>query len=219
MGASRRQPAVELKGVRKSFGGRPVLKGFDLAVMPGEFVAVMGGSGSGKSTLLNIIGLLDRADEGSEVRLFGEPAPRINSSRGRALLRSKLAYIFQNAALVDQDTVEANLRTAQRYSGEPRKEWPARRKAALANVGLAGKEKQRVYQLSGGEQQRLAIACMRLHPSELVLADEPTGSLDAANRDVVMSLLEDMHRQGKALVVVTHDRAVAERADRIVTLG
>lgn len=218
MGASSQQPVVEIKGLRKSFGDKAVLKGFDLVVMPGEFVAAMGGSGSGKSTLLNIIGLLDRADEDSAVRLFGEPAPRIGSARGRALLRTKLAYIFQNAALVDQDTVEANLKTAQRYSEEPKKAWAANRKVALADVGLEGKEKQKVFQLSGGEQQRLAIACMRLHPSELVLADEPTGSLDAGNRDVVMALLEGMHRQGKALVVVTHDRAVAERADRIVML-
>lgn len=218
MDGTQKQAIVELKYLNKSFKDKQVLKDFDLTVMPGEFVAIMGSSGSGKSTLLNIIGLLDEADPGSTVLLFGQPAPRIGSAQARGLLRSKLAYIFQNASLVDQDSVEANLKLAQRYSSEPKKRWADQRKAVLSTVGLEGVEKQKIYQLSGGEQQRLAVACMQMHPSELILADEPTGSLDAANRDTLMSLLHDLNKQGKTLIVVTHDQRVAERADRIILL-
>ena len=209
---------IRLKGVSKSYGKRRVLDKFDLTVGAGEFVAVMGSSGSGKSTLLNIIGLLDSADSGSIVELFGEPSPKPGSRKARQLLRYKMAYVFQHAALVDYETVEANMRLAQGYSEEPRKRRAEQRKAALRAVGLDGSEKQKVYQLSGGEQQRLAIACMQMHPSELVLADEPTGSLEECSREMIMSLLGALHDQGRALVVVAHDRAVAERADRIVRL-
>lgn len=219
MNDAEKRYAVEIENLNKSFNEKYVLKGFTLHVKQGEFVAVMGGSGSGKSTLLNIIGLLEAADDGSVVRLFGEMAPRIKTSEARILLRTKLAYIFQNAALVEQDSVEANLKLAQYYSSVPKNKRVEQREDALAAVGLNGKEKQKVYQLSGGEQQRLAIACMQLHPSELVLADEPTGSLDITNRDAVMELLCGLHKQGKTLVVVTHDESVAERADRIVRLS
>lgn len=210
--------AVELKNLNKSFNGNHVLSDLNLTVMPGEFVAIVGKSGSGKSTLLNIIGLLDEADPGSTVRLFGERAPRIESAAARQLLRTKLAYIFQNAALVDQDTVEANLKLAQRYSELPKDKRSSSRKEVLARVGLEGKEKQKVFQLSGGEQQRLALACIQMHPSELILADEPTGSLDPENRDVVMSTLKRLNNRDKTVVVVTHDENVADMADRIIEL-
>jgi putative ABC transport system ATP-binding protein len=189
-----------------------------MSVLPGEFVVIMGRSGAGKSTLLNIIGLLDKADGGSSITLFGSPAPSIGSTRARALLRNKLGYIFQNASLIDQDSVEANLRLAQRYTSTPKARRAEERRAALFLVGLEGREKQKVYQLSGGEQQRLSVACLLMHPSELVLADEPTGSLDAENRDAVMALLHNLREQGRTVIVVTHDEAVAAGADRVVVL-
>lgn len=212
------QPVVELCGVGRTFAGKKVLHGLTLAVMPGEFVAIMGRSGSGKSTLLNIVGLLDEADEG-KVSLFGKPSPRIGSAEARNLLRGKLAYIFQNAALVDQDSVEKNLLIAQRYSSLPKGQRATERKNTLKSVGLEGAERKKAFQLSGGEQQRLALACMQMHPSELVLADEPTGSLDPINRDVVMSALRSFNEQGKTVIVVTHDRTVADMADRIIRLN
>lgn len=209
---------VQIRNLSKSFDGRKIIQGFNLDVMQGEFLAIVGESGSGKSTLLNIIGLLDTADPGSVVREFGRPVPRQNSREARLLLRSKIAYIFQNAALVDQDTVEENLILAQHYSELPKKKHAAHRKAALAQVGLTGMEKQKVFQLSGGEQQRLAIACMQMRPSELILADEPTGSLDPSNRDAVMSLLVSLSKTRKTLIVVTHDPEVANMADRVIEI-
>lgn len=209
---------VEVNNLRKSFKGKRVLDGIDLTVAFGEFVAIVGRSGSGKSTLLNIIGLLDEADAGSIVRLFGKPAPRLYSVEARDLLRTRLAYIFQNAALIDQDTVEENLKIAQRYSDKPRGYASALRKIALKNVGLEGMEKQKVFQLSGGEQQRLALACVQMHPSEVILADEPTGSLDPENRDIVMDIIDTFKEQGRSIIMVTHDRHVADRADKVVRL-
>lgn len=209
---------LEIKNLSKSYGEKKIIEDVNIEVMQGEFLAIVGESGSGKSTLLNIVGLLDSADSGSVVRVFGRPAPRPGSRDARLLLRNKLAYIFQNAALVDQDSVEDNLILAQHYSRLPKKKRAVHRKSVLAQVGLGGREKQRVFQLSGGEQQRLAIACMQMHASELILADEPTGSLDPVNRDAVMSLLVGLSQKEKTLIVVTHDPLVASMADRVIEI-
>lgn len=215
---STNQPIVMLNKVSKSFGSKKVIDSFSMTIYRGEFVAITGRSGSEKSTLLNLIGLLDKADQGT-ITLFGKPSPTIGSSGARNLLRNKLGYLFQNAALIDQDTVEANLKTAQKYSQISKSQQANERKSALKLVGLADMEKQKVYELSGGEQQRLAVACLLMHPSELILADEPTGSLDPDNRDVVLVLLQSLRKQGKTILVVTHDSAVASMADRIVSLN
>lgn len=209
---------VSARGIGKSFGDRRVLDGLDLDVARGEVVAITGRSGSGKSTLLNIVGLLDPDGFEGELRLLGEPAPRPGSKGARMLLRSKIAYLFQDPALVEEATVEANLKIAQRYSNVSRDKRPEARSRALAEVGLAGAEKQKVYRLSGGERQRLALACLRVRPCELVLADEPTGSLDAGNRDEVLDFFEKLAGEGKGFLVVTHDPAVAARATKVVEL-
>jgi putative ABC transport system ATP-binding protein len=213
------EAVVSLAAVSKSFGERQVLHMLDLTVARGEFVAITGKSGSGKSTLLNIIGLLDRADRGT-VELFGKPSPKIGSRAARELLRDKIGYLFQNAALIDQDTVEDNLKLAQRYAETPSSGSgrALRRREALQAVGLDGFERQKVYELSGGEQLRLAVACLLLKPGDLVLADEPTGSLDAENRDEVIRLLLSLRELGKTVIVVTHDPVVAASADRTVSL-
>jgi len=211
------EPLVKMESVSKSYKTHKVLDAVSMTVLRGEIVAITGRSGSGKSTILNLIGLIDKADDGS-IHLFGEPSPKIRSSRARTYLRKKIGYLFQNAALIDQDSVEANLKLAQRYSEAPKSSHHQEREAALLSVGLAGKEKQKVYELSGGEQQRLALACLMVQPSELILADEPTGSLDHSNRDDVLRLLLHFRDQGKTIVVVTHDPIVAQIADRIVSL-
>lgn len=210
-------PVVEVASVSKSFRRHQVLNKVNLTVSQGEFVAVTGPSGSGKSTLLNLIGLLDTPDQGC-VSLFGRPAPGINTSQARLILRHKLGYLFQNAALIDQDSVETNLRTAQKYSPTPTSHRAHQRQKALTTVGLGGLEQQKVYELSGGEQQRLALACLLTRDTELVLADEPTGSLDPHNRDTVLTLLQDLNHQGKTIIIVTHDPDVASAATRRISL-
>ncbi|WP_282191334.1 ATP-binding cassette domain-containing protein [Adlercreutzia caecimuris] len=209
---------VDVRNLCKSFGNRKVLDGFSMQVYQGEFVAITGRSGSGKSTLLNIVGLLDAGDVDGSLDLFGAPAPRPGSRGARKLLRRKLAYMFQEPALVEEETAEYNLKIAQYYSDVPRGKRCGEREYALAEVGLEGAKAQRVYSLSGGERQRLALACMRMHPSDLVLADEPTGSLDPANRDAVLEFLRRLSVEGKTVLVVTHDPVVAGCATRVVEL-
>jgi putative ABC transport system ATP-binding protein len=212
------EAAIELSGVGKAFGSRRVIANLDVTVHAGELVAITGPSGAGKSTVLNLIGLLERPDAGT-IRLFGRPAPSMSSARGRRLLRTRLGYLFQNYALIDSDTAAANLAVAQTFSGAVSGGKKAARLAALARVGLEGMADRRVYELSGGEQQRLAIARLLLKPCDLILADEPTGSLDADNRDRVLALLSELRDAGKTVVIVTHDPAVAQRCDRVVMLG
>lgn len=208
---------IELDGIRRSFRGHEVLRGVSLRVDDGEMVAITGPSGAGKSTVLNILGLLEKADSGT-YRYAGEPAPRVGSGAAMRMLRTKLGYLFQNYALIDSDTVEANLRVATRYSATRGRRADAMREA-LHRVGLDGRERERAYSLSGGEQQRLALARLLLKPNEVVLADEPTGSLDPANRDIVLGLLRGMVQSGTAVVIVTHDATVAAACDRVVQLS
>ncbi|MGW4400047.1 ABC transporter ATP-binding protein [Amycolatopsis nivea] len=207
----------ELRGIRKQYALHPVLDGFALSVQPGEFTALTGASGAGKSTVLNLLGLLESPD-GGEVRLFGERAPRPRSRAANLLRRNRLGYLFQNFALIDSETVEHNLEIALTYAqrGTPK---PDRIKEALAQVGLRRSEHRKIHSLSGGEQQRVAVARLLLKPCDLVLADEPTGSLDAKNRDRVLDLLQQLNEAGKTIIVATHDEAVAERCSRVVDLS
>jgi putative ABC transport system ATP-binding protein len=207
----------ELVGVSKSYGGHTVLSGIDLAVMKGQMVAITGKSGSGKSTLLNIIGLLESADHG-DLRLFGEPSPRVRSAKATRMLRFRLGYLFQNFALIDGESVDNNLRIAQAYTKRSRSGRQEERESALQAVGLSNSGGQKVYQLSGGEQQRVAIARLMLKPCDLVLADEPTGSLDATNADSVLAMLRELNAGGKTMIIVTHDDRVAAECDRVIDL-
>jgi putative ABC transport system ATP-binding protein len=208
----------ELIGVGKSYAGHAVVSGIDLAVMPGEMVAITGKSGSGKSTLLNVIGLLETADQG-EAQLFGEPSPRVGSAKATRMLRFKLGYLFQNFALIDGESVDYNLRIAQAYTKGLRSGRQEARRSALRAVGLSNSaDGQKVYQLSGGEQQRVAIARLMLKPCDLVLADEPTGSLDTTNADLVLAMLRALNAGGKTMIIVTHDDRVAAVCDRVVAL-
>jgi putative ABC transport system ATP-binding protein len=210
-------PVCELVSVGKSYGGHAVISDIDLAVMQGEMVAITGKSGSGKSTLLNIIGLLETADHGG-LRLFGEPSPRVRSAKATRMLRFRLGYLFQNFALIDGESVDNNLRIAQAYTKRTRSGRQEARESALRAVGLSNSGGRKVYQLSGGEQQRVAIARLMLKPCDLVLADEPTGSLDASNADSVLEMLRELNAGGKTMIIVTHDDRVAGECDRVIDL-
>ncbi len=202
---------IQLKDINKSFGDKTVLNKLNLHIETGEFLVISGPSGCGKSTLLNIIGLLDTADEG-EYLLFSENAPRPFSSKAEKLLAQKIGYLFQNFALVDHKTVAYNLSIA--LVGVKREEREARISEVLTQVGLEGFESKKVYQCSGGEQQRIALARILLKKCELILCDEPTGSLDLQNKNAVIEILQELNHSGKTVVVVTHDSDVVEVASR-----
>lgn len=206
----------DLRDITRSFTGRPVLDHLSLRIGEGETVALTGESGSGKSTLLNILGLLDEQDSG-ELIMFGRPAPRPRSRAARAYLRTRLGYLFQNFALIDGATVSQNLELALTYvrSAVPHRTAIAH---ALAEVGLAGSEDRRISSLSGGEAQRVAIARLLLKPCTVVLADEPTGALDARNRDTVLGLLHRLNDAGTTLVIATHDPVVSGACTRTIAL-
>jgi putative ABC transport system ATP-binding protein len=211
-------PICELRDVGKSYRGRPVVAALTLAIRAGDMVAITGPSGSGKSTILNLMGLLEVPDSGT-LELFGAPAPRVKSRSAGKLLRERIGYLFQNYALIDSETVDYNLQIAQQYVRESPGQKRERRTRVLERVGLSGAGHRRVYELSGGEQQRVAIARLLLKPCDLVLADEPTGSLDAGNRDDVLRMLAEMNASGKTVVIVTHDPAVASMCDRVIDLA
>ena len=211
------KPAFELVHVSKRFEDHSVLDDVSLRINQGDMVALTGPSGSGKSTLLNILGLLQAPDEG-QLRIMGETAPRPRSRAANEYLRHVIGYLFQNYALIDDDTVRANLAPALAY--RPAQDRNRRRATelmthALREVGLGtARINQPVFTLSGGEQQRVAVARLLLKPCSIVLADEPTGSLDAANRDGIIDLLHELNMSGKTVIVATHDPVLVAACQR-----
>ena len=208
---------VEINNLTKKYEKKTILKDISLTVEEGEFVCIHGKSGCGKSTLLNIIGLIEKYDSGS-VKLFGNDINRTSIFARQKLIRYKIGYLFQNYALVDDSSVMNNLLMGMKYIKESDKIKKSKISETLKLVGLDGYEKKMIYKLSGGEQQRVAIARVMLKPSELILADEPTGSLDPENRDIVMDLLKKLNNEGKTILLVSHDVNVVKSADRVVEL-
>lgn len=208
---------VKLERVSKSYGRNKVLENISLDIKKGEMVAIVGNSGKGKSTLLNIIGLIEDFDSGL-LTIDSEVSIRINSLKATKLLREKISYLFQNFALIDNETVEDNLILALKYVKLSKGDKKDKIKEALKNVDLSGYEKRKIYELSGGEQQRVAIARIMLKPCEIILADEPTGSLDEENRNIIFKLLKKINDSGKTLIIVTHDKYIAKECDRIINL-
>lgn len=212
------EPICELINVTKQYGDHVVLDEISLTVNKGEMVAITGPSGSGKTTLLNIIGMLENQDRGT-VKLFGENRPRVHSRKAQRILRNRLSYLFQNFALIENATVDENLDIPLIYSKKTRKEKQESKMAALQKVGLDISFKQKVHELSGGEQQRVAIARILLKPCELILADEPTGSLDNDNRNEIMEILKYLNQENKTIIIVTHDPYVSEACHRRIHLS
>lgn len=211
------EPICQLEGVKKQYGTHVVLEQFQLSIFPNEMVAITGKSGSGKSTILNIIGLLEKVDSGT-VSLFGKKISHIHSRQANRLLRNQIAYLFQNFALVENETISYNLDIPLTYVKKSKKEKELQKQAALQKVGLSLSMRQKIHELSGGEQQRIALARLFLKPCSFVLADEPTGSLDEENRDIVVELLKELQKMGKTVVIVTHDMAVAKQCQREIKI-
>ena len=208
---------LRLNRVSKSYSGVPALVEVSLDVEPGEFVALVGRSGCGKSTLLNLAGAMDFPTSG-EVSLDGV----ITSSLGEAALtrlrREKVGFVFQSFHLLPYRTSIENVMLAQVYADEPRRRRHAAAMAALAQVGLDHRAHALPTALSGGERQRVAIARALVNRPSLLMCDEPTGNLDTATTDELSDLLESLHRAGATLVVITHNPAVASRAQRQIAI-
>ena len=219
------KPVIELRDLHKKFplpggGTLEVLGSINLSVMPGEVVAIMGRSGSGKSTLLHILGLLERPTAGAYV-LDGRDTTHLTDAEAAALRGATIGFIFQQFHLLERRTALENVAEPLLYAdGRAYTQRKARAAELLARVGLADRTQAMPSSLSGGEQQRVAIARALVRQPRLILADEPTGALDAKTGEMVLDLLFDLVRSSAVtLVLVTHDQAIAERADRVLTLA
>ncbi|MBY7130181.1 ABC transporter ATP-binding protein [Bacillus sp. 8YEL33] len=206
---------IELKNISKKYENKQVLDNFNLVVNKGEMMAITGQSGTGKSTLLNIVGLLEEPDSG-DVIIQGIENAWKSEKKQIELFRYTIGYLFQNYALIDNETVSKNLDVALEYVKLPNKE--NKKKEVLEKVGLLDKLNSKIYQLSGGEQQRIALARLMLKKNDIILADEPTGSLDEVNRDQVLSILKSLNNEGKTILIVTHDPEVSKICTNVVTL-
>ena len=204
----------EVNHLNKSFGSHHVIHDFSWNFEQGKITCISGPSGAGKTTLLNLIGLLESSDSG-ELILFDQKITRHFHGR-RKLLFEKIGYLFQDYALLEEKTVEFNLNMA--LEGHHLDHKQERIQQALQAVGLEGYQKKLVNECSGGEQQRIAIARLLLKPCELILADEPTGSLDEENKKKVFQLLQECCRQGKTVILVTHDDELKALSDTVVEL-
>lgn len=193
------------------------VRGVDLRVRPGEFVAVTGPSGAGKSTLLHLLGGLERPDRG-RIWLDGRRVDTLGEARWATLRRRSVGIVFQFFNLVSTLTVADNVELPGLLAGRPPRQVREDRTALLAELGLEGKEDSTPGDLSGGEQQRVALARALVNRPSLLLADEPTGSLDSKGTREVLRLLSRHHRRGQTIVLVTHDANVASAADRVISL-
>lgn len=209
---------LQVDALNKSFGSNTVLHNISFEIESGESVALVGTSGCGKSTLLNIIGLLETLDSGT-INLEGRAYPSINSQKATLMRRTEINYLFQSFALINDWKVSKNLLLALQYTKLSKQEQERLIRTALENYGIGEKFDAVVNELSGGEKQRVAIARAMIKPGNLILADEPTGSLDKAMATIVIdSLLDSVHANHKTLLMVTHDMGIAQRCDRIIEL-
>ena len=208
---------IQLENITKTIGKKVILENLSLKINQGDLVAIVGKSGSGKSTLLNLLGLID-GDYSGHYEIFGQKNVLVNSAKSQAIIREHISYLFQNFALIDNETVEYNLMLALKYVKLSKKDKVKKIEEILERVGLSSTLHQKVSELSGGEQQRIAVARAILKPSQLLLADEPTGSLDPENRDLVLNFLLDMNKEGKTVIIVTHDAYVAQQCHRVIEL-
>jgi putative ABC transport system ATP-binding protein len=202
---------IQIQGVSKTFEGKSLFENLSLQIEAGDFVIFSGPSGCGKTTLLNMVGALEPLDAG---QILVDKQDITKKRNQLDYFRTKIGFLFQNFALVDHKTVRQNLEIVQkRYrAGQTIEE-------VLSAVGLEEKVDKKVYMLSGGEQQRVALARLMLKKCDIILADEPTGSLDQANAERVMTILQELNASGKTVILVTHDEAIKKQGNRLVELG
>ncbi len=210
-------PLISLRKVSKLVEGEEILKDISIDVYRGEFLSVVGPSGSGKSSLLYIMGLLDRPSSG-EVLFEGERVDFSDDVKVSGIRNRRIGFVFQFHYLIPELTALENVMVPMVRCGVPRDRARERAYELLGKFGLRGKEGRKPYQLSGGEQQRVAVARAVANDPDLILADEPTGNLDTRNTEIVIDLLLELNSSGTTVVMVTHDPDLARRASRIVEM-
>lgn len=212
---------IEINNLNKKFGEGNnevhILKNINLSIKAGDFIAIIGASGSGKSTLMNILGCLDTASDGS-YKIDGEETNKMNSDGLAALRRKKFGFIFQRYNLLSTLTAIENIALPAVYSGIPQIDREARAKSILSDLGLEDKIKNKPNELSGGQQQRVSIGRALMNGGEIILADEPTGALDSHSGEMVMDIIKDLHKKGHTIILVTHDKNIANYANRIIEI-
>ncbi|OFJ28563.1 ABC transporter ATP-binding protein [Vibrio cholerae] len=214
-------PLVELQQICKHYAsGQNVVKaldGVDLTIRHGEFLAILGPSGSGKSTLMNVLGCLDKPTAG-RYQLDGHPVDSLSTQQLAAIRNQKIGFVFQSFNLLEYASALDNVALPLVYAGVKAKDRRRRATELLTRVGLADRLDHKPNQLSGGQKQRVAIARALINQPQILLADEPTGALDSKSGTEIEALFNELHREGRTIIVVTHDNELAKRTKRIVTI-
>ena len=208
---------IELQEVTKKFGKHQIFDRYSLSISAEKMTAILGRSGAGKSTLLNLIGLIEEADLG-QVYIAGKKAPQINSKEALLMRRNFISFLFFFFALIEDESIERNLNISLVYEKIKKTEKRRRMREVLNQVGIPHHLNEKVYALSGGEKQRVALARALLKRSQILLADEPTGSLDEQNRVLILGLLRQEVEKGKTVIIVTHDPAVVAACDEYIEI-
>jgi putative ABC transport system ATP-binding protein len=214
-------PIVRFENVQKTYQmGQVVveaLRGVSLEIQPGEYISIMGPSGCGKSTMLNLLGCLDRPTSGRYL-LGGEDVSRMTDDGLSGVRGARLGFVFQSYNLIPQLSVVENIEIPLYYQDRPEEECRAIALRLATLVGLETRLEHKPFELSGGQQQRVAIARSLVNDPLVILADEPTGNLDSASGAEILKVFDDLHQQGKTIILVTHDESIARRTDRAIRL-
>ncbi len=212
---------IDLKNIIRNFQLGPqtvhVLKGIDLTIKKGEYVALMGPSGSGKSTLMNLLGCLDTPTSGSYM-IANRDVSKMNDNQLADVRNKEIGFVFQTFNLIPRQTALQNVALPLVYAGEKKEKRILRAKKVLDEVGLSDRITHKPNQLSGGQRQRVAIARALVNSPSIILADEPTGNLDSSTSNEIMKLFEEIHKNGNTLIIVTHEEEIAQHANRILRL-
>lgn len=207
---------VKLSNISKEYKGKIVFNNFSLAVEKGDYIAVTGKSGAGKTTLLNIIGLLESPDSGT-ITILDYTNPNINKKDGRLLVKEHIGYLFQNFALIENYTAKKNIELVCKIKKISFSDEKVQK--ILSKLGINDLMDKKIFQLSGGEQQRIALARLFIKEPTILLADEPTASLDPENSEIVLNAISELNNNGTTVILVTHNPDIVNRANKSIKIN